>query len=236
MDVMEEIRQLAAELQREIDKFVDTVNDTLRRIPDWAGWVRDRLMAAWGDFTDKVAELWQKFDEEMFHPGYPGELSATANQWNTDVGGPVSSQVGTVQAGQLAVDDHWQGSAADKYRQHLSPQASAMDKIKTSLTAGITSALDKMQGAITVFWWAFAGALAALIVGIIGAAASAATVFGLPASPFIGAGACSVFITAIFAAGEHKAREARSANTILIDKMNDLGAFPGGSWPRATLS
>jgi len=236
VNVLDEIYALVEELQVEIDNFVRTVNETLAKIPDWLGWARDRLMEAWGAFVDELSKFWQKFDEEMFHPGYPGELSDAANQWNNDVGGLVSAQVGTIQAGQLAVDDHWQGSAADKYRQHLGPQASAMDKIKSSLTAGITSALDKMQGAITVFWWAFAAGLATLIGGIIGALASAATIFGLPASPFIAIAAIGVCLTAWFTARGHLKKEARSANTTLIDKMNDLSAFPGGSWPKATLS
>lgn len=236
-EALEELMELARELQREMDALTETVNNTLQKIPDWAGWVRDRLMDGWTYLTEKANEFWEWFNDNVtFMPGRPGLLSETANSWQTDVGGPVSAKVGTVTAGQLAVDDHWEGSAANEYRQHLSPQGTAMEQIKSSLCDGIAQALDKTQSAIVIFWWALAAAFATLIAGVIGAAASAATVFGLPAAPFIAAGALGIALTAMFAAADHLRRECRSANTTMINRLTQLAAFPNGSWPRATLA
>ncbi|GAA2888529.1 hypothetical protein Acy02nite_70350 [Actinoplanes cyaneus] len=89
-------------------------------------------------------------------------LSATATAWTERVGVPVSGQVQAAEAGLLTVDDNWDGDAANAYRQMLPLQKAALEKVKTTITDGLSTALDQLHGGIFLFWTGLAGALVAL--------------------------------------------------------------------------
>jgi hypothetical protein len=91
-----------------------------------------------------------------------------------------------------------------------------------------------MQTSIIIFWTAFAAGVAACIVGFIGAIASTASIFGAPAGPFIAAGAVLVLVAALGGAMLKLTADINSSKGILSGKLNDLSAFPGGGWPKAT--
>ncbi len=78
-----------------------------------------------------------------------------------------------------------------------------------------------------------ATALAALVIGIIGALASSATIFGLPAAPFIAAGAGLTASAAMITGAEILKSVCASANTTLRQKLNDDSGFHEGHWPPA---
>src|SRR5438034_1405101 len=67
-----------------------------------------------------------------------------------------------------------------------------------------------------------------------GAAASSATIVGLPAAPFIAAAGVLVFLGAFFVAGENLRGACSDANSVLTQKLNEDSAFKGGQWPKAT--
>ncbi|MGL5862804.1 MAG: hypothetical protein ACRCY9_16265 [Phycicoccus sp.] len=231
--VIETARELVRRLQDKVDELSAALNRVLGWIPPGMGWVADRIHDGWNQLIEKLAEFWAWVDEHLNNPGSPSVLSQTAQDWNTSVGGPVSSQAGIIDAGQLLSDDRWSGTAAEAYKQAITPQKTAMDKVKTSMVDGVFQALDKMQTGIIVFWVAFAVGVAACIGGLIGAIASTASILGAPAGPFIAAAAVVALIAALAGGALKLKSDIDSAEGILVGKLNDLGAYPGGSWPRA---
>lgn len=232
-EVIERAQQLLEELQQKVQDLCDKINWILGKIPWGLGWVGDKIRDGWDKLMGKLDEFWGEVNDKLGNPGSPSALSNAADDWNTRVGGPVSSQAGVVDAGQLMADDRWSGSAADSYRQAVTPQKTAMEKIKTSLVTGMVQALDKMQTSIIIFWTAFAAGIAACIAGFIGAIASTATILGAPAGPIIAVGAVLVLIAALGGGMLKLSADIRSSKTIITGALADLGAYPGGSWPKA---
>ncbi|MCU7723851.1 hypothetical protein ODJ79_09010 [Actinoplanes sp. KI2] len=93
--------------------------------------------------------------------------------------------------------------------------------------------LNDVATGIIIFWTGLGTALVALVGGIIGALASSATIFGLPAAPFIAAGAALVASGAIITGCELLKARCASANTTLRQKLADNAAFHHGHWPPA---
>ncbi len=231
--VIDKAREVIATLQEKIQSLQDKLDWVLSKIPWGLGWIGDKIRDGWNYLVGKLDEFWGWVDEHLNNPGSPSALSETANSWNEMIGGPVSSQSGVVDAGQLTADDLWSGTAADAYRQAVTPQKTAMDKVKSSMCDGVFQALDKMQSGITIFWTAFAAGVAACIVGFIGAIATTATIFGAPAGPFIAAGAVVVLIAALGGGYLKLKADINSSKGILTGKLNDLSGYPGGQWPKA---
>jgi hypothetical protein len=179
------------------------------------------VLAGWHKFTGFLSECWDAVVEICTNMGSPSALWNTADAWSDSVGGPVSGQVQSAEAGSLEVDDNWDGTAADRYRQNLPMpmQKTALERVKTTFSDGISSALSDVAKGIMAFWGGLVVALGALVAGIIGALASSATIFGLPAAPFIAAGAALV---------------CSSANSTLRQKLNDNTGYRDGHWPPAT--
>ncbi len=146
----------------------------------------------------------------------------------------MSGQVQNADAGSLTVDDNFDGSAATAYKQAVPLQKTALEKIKTTYTDGISTVLSDVGKAIYVFWGALIVALAAFIAGMIAAISSSATIVGLPAGPFIGAGAVLVALGAFAAGSMNLKSAAAAANTSLRQKINDNSGFRDGHWPKAT--
>jgi hypothetical protein len=105
--------------------------------------------------------------------------------------------------------------------------------MKTVLTDGIAGALSDVSKGIIAFWVGLVTALAALVVGIIAALSSSATIVGLPAAPFIAAGAALVAVGAVGGGMAVLTSVCSSAATSMRQKLNDNTAFRGGHWPPA---
>lgn len=131
------------------------------------------------------------------------------------------------------MDDNWDGDAADAYRQTLPVQKNALDKVKTSLTDGISTALADVAEGIVVFWASATVALAALVAGIVAAIVSSATIVGLPAAPLIAAAAVSAACVAVITGGMLLKSRCSKASTTLRQRLDDYSAFPEGHWPPA---
>ena len=196
-------------------------------------WDQDTVVAGWNKFCEFIREVWDFWYEVFTHMGSPSRLWATADGWSDTVGAPVSAQVQSSDAGLLAVDDNWDGDAADAYRQTLPLQKSALDKVKSALTDGIASALSDVAKGIIAFWAGLGVALAALVIGIISALGSAATIFGLPAAPFIAAGAAAAACAAVASGMLILRSVCSSASTTLRQRLGDNSAFHDGHWPPA---
>lgn len=232
--------ELIAEITTTLDKIRDkmtqlqsSINSGLASLPSWAGSVANRVIDAWSWFCRQADRFWSWITNITSHMGSPTSLSLTADSWSSGVGGPVSGQVQAADAGSLLVDDTWTGAAATQYKQVLPQQKEALRAVKSTLTDGFASALDLVQKGIYAFWGMLAGALAALVAGLVGAIISSASVFGLPAAPFIAAAAVGVAAAACWGGRSLKSCCA-SANTALQGKLHDDTAYLGGSWPSGT--
>ena len=234
---MDEIFDLLDEIKAKTDSLASTVNDWLGKIPGWASWVGDKIHDAWNWLVEKANEFWEGLTLIVGNLGDPGMLSSTASAWNTSVGGPVSAQVQVAELGNLDVDNAWTGTAADAYRERISLHKTALDKIKASMTDGLSSALDAVKTGIVIFWAAMVAALLTLIAGILGAVLSSATLFGIPAGIFIAAGAFAIALGAIWGGGTKLKSDCSTARNTLEQKViNENTGFLGGHWPAGAVS
>jgi hypothetical protein len=227
-----QISSLLTKLDGKTISLQNTVNDTLSDIswliPDsWINWIKDR----WNDFCDLMAKVWKQLAEIVENMGAPWDLSSTANAWSDKIGSPVSAKAQVATLGELAVDDNWEGDAAIQYRQKIPLQATALDKIRSTLSEGVNNALNVAQLGIWAFWIALVAGLLTLIGGLLGAAASSATILGLPPGVAIAIGAVLIFLGAI-AGGIATLRAAlANANSTLRRALSDNTGFEDTHWP-----
>ncbi|MFC7529118.1 hypothetical protein [Actinoplanes sp. GCM10030250] len=210
------------ELQRAID-------GKLKWLP---GPIQDGVVTGWNTFCEVMRRMWDNLNTMLSSMGSPSKLWTTADAWSDHVGVPVSGQVQTAEAGLLLTDDNWDGDAADAYRQMLPLQKAALDKIKSAITDGLSTALREVAQAIVIFWGALAAAFVALAIGLTGALGSSATIVGLPAAPIIAGGAAIAACTSMIIGAENLKSICASANSTLRQKFDD-SAFHGGHWPPA---
>lgn len=230
-ELLAEIFETIAKIEQKVKELQDAINAGLESLSRWLGWVADRVHDGWNWFCDKIGEFWDWLSNIVTHMGDPEMLSATADAWSDSIGGPVSAEVGNADAGSLLVDDTWTGMAAEQYKQRIALQKTALDKVRATFSEGISTALKDMRMAIWVYWGALVAALATLVGGLIGAIGSSATVFGLPAAPFIAAAAVGACLVACWGGGEILKSQAANANTVLRQKLNDNSGFPDDAWP-----
>jgi hypothetical protein len=229
-ELVDKLLQIVDRINAKTTELQKAVNDKLGWLP---GFLQDKVVAGWNKFCDFMRKVWDFWYEVCTNMGSPSRLWSTADAWSDTVGAPVSAQVQSADAGLLTVDDNWDGDAADAYRQTLPLQKTALDKVKTTLTDGISDALSDVAKGIIAFWAGLAVALAALVAGIIGALASAATIFGLPAAPFIAAGAALAADAAVIGGGLILKSVCSAAGTTLRQKLDDNAGFHEGHWPPA---
>lgn len=234
---MDEIFDLLDEIQAKTDELANTVNHWLGRVPGWAAWVGDRIREAWDWLVQKANEFWDGLTLIVGNLGDPGKLSATASGWNSGVGAPVSAQVQVAEAGNLEVDDTWAGTAADNYRQRIGLHKTALDKIKSSMTDGLSSALNAVRTGVLVFWVAMVAALVTLIFGIVGALAATGTLVGIPVGVFAAAGAFALALAEIWGGGTILKSDCTSARNTLEQKvLHENTGFLDGHWPAGAVS
>ena len=237
MELIDEIEDLLAEIEQTFRDMQSTVNSVLASVPDWLGWVRDRIVDAWNYFCEKTVEFWAYLEETVGREiGNPTRLSATADRWATEIGGPVSEQVAVAEAGNLEADNAWSGDAAEAYRERLGLHKAALTAVKTTLSTGIRGALDSVQSALEVYFNVIISALVGLIGVLIGALVSVAggptLVVGLAAA----AVGILAAITAIGLGRVYLESDCRSAKTTLEGLINDSTAFGGNQWPAGAVS
>jgi hypothetical protein len=229
-ELVDKLVQIVDRINAKTTELQNSINDKLHWLP---GFLQDKVVTGWNKFCDFMRKVWDFWYEVCTNMGSPSKLWATADAWSDRVGAPVSAQVQSADAGLLTVDDNWDGDAANAYRQTLPLQKAALDKVKTTLTDGISGALSDVAKGIIAFWASLAVALAALVGGIIGAIASAATIFGLPAAPFIAAGAALAADAALIGGGMILKSVCSAASTTLRQKLDDNAGFHEGHWPPA---
>jgi hypothetical protein len=227
--LLERIHSTISRIDGKTVELQNSIDDKMGFIPPP---LRSTIRQGWDDFCAFMQRIWDNLTTILSNMGSLSVLSSTAQAWSDRVGVPVSGQVQAADAGLLTVDDNWDGDAADAYRQMLPLQKAALEKVKTTITDGLAAALGQVHLGILVFWSSLAAALASLLVGIFGALASSATIIGMPAAPFIAAGAAATASLSLIVGCETLKACCTSANTTLRQKFDDTGFFRG-HWPPA---
>ncbi|BCY08833.1 hypothetical protein L3i22_039210 [Actinoplanes sp. L3-i22] len=227
--LLERIHSTINRIDGKTTELQSSIDDKVGYLP---GPMQATIRKGWDDFCAFLRRIWDNLGIVLSNMGSLSALSTTATAWTERVGVPVSGQVQAADAGLLIVDDKWDGDAANAYRQMLPLQKAALEKIKTTITDGLSTALDQLHGGIFLFWTGLAGALVALAIGLISALASSATIIGLPAAPFIAAGAAVTASVALIVGCETLRRTCTSANNTLRQKFDDSGFFHK-HWPPA---
>ena len=231
--LLDQITSTVARIQGKTDELQRSINGKLHWLPSG---LQDSIVAGWNKFCGLMADIWHALGDILGHLGSPDTLYRTASLWSSSVGGPVSEKVGTVDAGLLTVDDTWNGTAADAYRQLLPGQKAALTAVKTTFTDAIATGLSSLAKAIYIFWGALVAAIVGLAAGIVGGLASSATIIGLPATPFIIVAAGLVAGAAIAAGEWNLGSTASDVKTTFQEKLSESTAFPNGQWPPARLA
>ena len=231
-DLVLQINELIAKIRTKLDELLGVVNDFLGWVPWGLGWLADKIRDAWDWLCEKFDEFWDSLTLITTNMGDRGALSTTGSTWSTSVASPVSAKKDTVDASViLRADDTWEGDAAERYGPRAKLHQTALEKVVTTYVTGITAALDTVRAGLVKFSMGLITALAALVVGIIGALASSATIFGIPAGIFIAAGAALVAIGAFYTGGELLKSDCTAARSDLEEKMFDNNGFPDQAWP-----
>lgn len=221
----------ANDLAQHVRDFFTTVDEILRDVggnpvgADVVGGIREGMRSLNAEWD----ELWAKIQDFLAHRGDSAELRRVAQEWSAaanDVGA-ISSRVAP---DQMTATIEWEGSAAEAYRLAVPPQHDALGQVKTSGVAMSTS-LHALADAIDNFWIAVGVALAACIVGAVGAVATAIEVVTVPAAIAILVGAIGIALGALgvgFAQGVVVTRRVQTDMRSIDQNMTDLGP----SWPR----
>jgi hypothetical protein len=234
-ELMSEIYTTVQKVRDLVQTLANSINAALSGLSFLLGWIADKVRDGWNWFMTKLTEFWDWLTNILSNMGDGDALTRTADAWSNNIAAPVSKEVGIADLGTLLVDNNWQGKAADIYKGIVPLQKIALDKIKTNFTDGISLALSQLRTAIMTFKGAMIVALAALAAGIIGAIASSGTVIGLPAAPFIAAGAVAAASAAIYYGVTTLQSASASVNTQLRQKLADNAGYPGGKWPAGVL-
>ncbi len=229
------IIDLVNQFDQKVTALQNAINDILDWIPWGFGWVADKLKDGWNALRSKIKEVFEPLVFISSHLGDPGHLTSTGEPWSTLVGSTVSAEVGNADLGSLKVDDNWQGSAANQYRQTVPLQKTALTNIKTQFTDGISTVLKDVATAIRTFWTVMVSALAVLIGGFLTAIAACVGIITAPAAPFAALIAVGVFGAAFWGAGELLKSQCSSANSVLNQKLAENTGYPGAAWPKATV-
>jgi hypothetical protein len=181
-EILQKVREILQKMQSGVDAFIDAVNATLSRIPDFLDWIFDEVKKFWDKLVAKLKEFWDWFVDKLSYVGNPFMLGGAAGTWR-EVGGQVSNQQREVDDSDVTVDDNWSGRGADQYKQSLPPQRDAMKSIDTDFANNIAGGLTQLAVAIGIFWGLVVTAILTCVVGVSVATGAAVSILGLPAAP-----------------------------------------------------
>jgi len=139
--LLDQINSVVGRIESKTTELQNSINGKLRWLPSG---LQDKVVSGWNSFCGFMKRIWDNLNEILSNMGSPSALWSAADGWSDWVGGPVSGQVQSAEAGLLDVDNNWDGDAAEAYRQTLPLQKAALDKVRATLTEGISSALNEV--------------------------------------------------------------------------------------------
>jgi uncharacterized protein YukE len=224
---MDRIYDLIARLEAKIEAFQDKINSMLNAAPDILSFIIGKVRDAWNWFIGKVQEMWRTLLDALDNPGSPSELDDIAKRWLSDVGGPANKAGMSLEEDTLRMGDDWEGDGAQRYVAKIPHQVAALKSIQQDFAESVKAGIGILKTGIITYFVAIAAGLVTLIGCIVGAIASAATIFGLPAAPFIAGAGVLAFVGAVAGAVLVLSGQADSAETEFLN-----GAANGREkWP-----
>lgn len=237
-ELLARAERLLERIRRKIQELVTKINKTLTQVPDVL--MRPAVVAAVQEGMRQVYDLFDRVVRQMEYffdsPGWPPRLEEAGDGWRFDVARPAADTEERINAGRMRADDYWKGTAAENYKETLDTQQAAFAAM-TDLARMVSGLLSAAAFAITKFW-------VALVIGLAGAAALAASTVAFFASGFGAPGAVATMIALLlellvavggtwWALRVEMSTVQRSASD-LVEETNLNTAFDGDRWPRAT--
>lgn len=181
-EIAKKVNEILQKLQDGVQVLIDTINATLKLVPEVLSWIVDKVKTLWDKFVAKLKEFWDWFVDKLSYVGNPFMLAGAAGGWR-EVGGLVANQVREIDDSDLTVDDNWAGRGADQYRQSVPPQREAMGSIDDDYANNVASALNETAWAIGTFWTLVVTATVTAVIGCATATGEAISILLLPAAP-----------------------------------------------------
>lgn len=199
------------------------------------GFVKDAVFALCEKLVDIAKSLWDKFVELLKGVAAPVMFFKYAWDW-MDVRGVASTVAGQLKPEALTVDEHWKGTAADRYNTAIKPQSEAAEKVgviaeKTAISLGVCAVAGcAFYVALGVIIYQFIAALIAAIAAVGTIIFSWAGLAMVVADAGITAGMVIAAVTTLGAVLTAQAAQM----VVLHGDSIDNSKFPGGKWPDST--
>jgi hypothetical protein len=175
--LVEEVSDKVDELSRNLQEFFDQVNEVLSWVPDFFAHLIEPIKRGMQALSKKIQEFWDRINQAFEQPGDSDRLREVSNKWATEVGDKATEISGDIALQKLKANIEWTGRAAEAYKALVPAQGSGLTSVKL-LAMQIRTSLNSLANAIENFWIAIKVAVAAFIVGAVGAIAAAATAVG----------------------------------------------------------
>lgn len=235
-EVINEFHKTLDEVQAQINELADELSDKMRYLPLPVVWA---MRKAWDTFREIASDIFDEIQKFLSEPGIPWALFRVGGYWDENIGVPVGSIQQAASAFGKDADNRWDGSAADAYQESADAQSRALTTIKP-LTERIDNALRDMAWGLIAFWTALAAAMAAFAIGLAAALGLVASLVGAPAAPVDAGATAAVVIGLVAAAAAAVVAFAEKVNSTLesCDQVlrDNTGLVDNGNgsfgWPR----
>jgi uncharacterized protein YukE len=230
------VDDILQEIQGKTTDLFNGINDIL----SWVPWPLSELIPVIEQgieaLEQKIKEFWDQVNEFIHERGSSSALTQAGQIWQQQVATPAGNLAGKLSPNIMQAEDDWTGDAANAYKNTIPAQDSALTAIQ-KIANQIDTSLTNIASAIGSFWTAVYAALAAFVVGLIGAVAACCTVVGIPVGIAAVCGVAGVIIAGITAAVMAITgiiNSAKAEQTQLIQQLSDNSNFPSGQWPVST--
>lgn len=224
------VSDLIAKIEGLVTKLGQLVHEGLQWLAPHAADLAVAVAGKWKAFVTALDRFWEEVTVTLKLVYAPSHLLALRTAWTQQVGRPVSGEVQTAELKSLLVDNYFVGTAATGYKDMLSMQKAALEKVKANFVDGVAPALTEMVKAVKAYWVTVFAAFAAFAASLVGALTASSTVFGIPAGLAWGYVGLTAAIATLTGAGLTLSGAEDGVVTTLQLKL-DYTAYKDGRWP-----
>lgn len=235
-NTIDEMNTKLSEFGSKLDTVPGVVNNTVDHwyIPDFVAeaviWCGQKVLDAGSWFLDKIGELLQGVAAPITFFGRAGD-------WRDQLGAPATEVAGDTAPSALRALLDWTGEAATRYKTAVSGQPTAATQIDT-VAGTVATALTYSAVAGLAFYVALAVIVVQALIGLIGAIVLLGSMVLSWAGAAAAVGEITITSAAITAAVALLVAALGAQAKAVVDisgESNDMGAFPGGAWPKGTV-
>lgn len=166
----------------------------------------------------------------------PYTLYEAGNKWTTTVYNHVTEVSGQLDLSKTAMEDYWQGPAANAYMQTVPVQKAASDKVGTMVST-TRETLQSLAFTLGSLYVAVVAGLFLALIEVLGGSAAVATMIGIPPglmAIITGLLTGITTVAGLYALGKELLQGSLEKFSKLLELKNDSSAFDKGHWPKAT--